>query len=123
MNEGGLPVLINRNPTINFGGIMFMRCIGITEEYVMNIPLCILPPLAADFDGDTLNIFYLYNRDFIEAAEKSISPMQMFISHDDGRCNMQLLPARDYIININAGKNISKYSAEELKEIFAVQNS
>ena len=123
MSEGGLPVLINRNPTINFGGIMFMRCIGITEEYVMNIPLCILPPLAADFDGDTLNIFYLYNRDFIEAAEKSISPMQMFISHDDGRCNMQLLPARDYIININAGKNISKYSQEELQEIFAVQNS
>ena len=39
----GLPVLINRNPTISYGSILMMRCIGISDQQV-------LPLLAADFD-------------------------------------------------------------------------
>ena len=46
----GLPVLINRNPTISFGGIDAMYCIGISEGYTMAVPLGILDGLAADFD-------------------------------------------------------------------------
>ena len=48
----GLPILINRNPTINYGSIVQMFCIDINENYTMSIPYGVLAGLAADFDGD-----------------------------------------------------------------------
>ena len=52
-NHRGLPVLINRNPTIGLGSILQMYVVGISDptdkfEYVMQLPLQILPLLAAD---------------------------------------------------------------------------
>ena len=47
----GLPVLLNRNPTIALGGILQMFCIGMTDTLTIGIPLQILKLLAADFDG------------------------------------------------------------------------
>lgn len=44
----GLPMLINRNPTINYGGILQMYCIGMCSPYLMQLPNNILPYLAAD---------------------------------------------------------------------------
>lgn len=52
-NGRGIPVLINRNPTISLGGIIAMYCTGISTGYTMLVPLEILEGLAADFDGDT----------------------------------------------------------------------
>ena len=46
----GIPILINRNPTIALGGILQMYCSGIAEGYVMLMPLEVLEGLAADFD-------------------------------------------------------------------------
>lgn len=50
-NGRGLPFIINRNPTIAYGGILQMYCVGINFNYTMGIPLQILPLLAADFDS------------------------------------------------------------------------
>lgn len=44
----GIPVLINRNPTISRGSILMMFCTKMTSGYTMGIPLQILKPLAAD---------------------------------------------------------------------------
>ena len=44
----GLPVIINRNPTIGYGSILHMYCVGIVDSYTMAVPLQILPLLAAD---------------------------------------------------------------------------
>ena len=52
----GLPVIINRNPTISFGRELQMYCIGYTNTLTMSIPLQVLKMLAADFDGE--NDFY-----------------------------------------------------------------
>lgn len=49
-SDRGIPVLINRNPTINYGGILQMYCSGISTGYTMLVPLQILEGLAADFD-------------------------------------------------------------------------
>lgn len=46
--KGGLPFVINRNPTIAYGGILAVRCIGINMDYTMSISLLILKLLAAD---------------------------------------------------------------------------
>lgn len=53
-NPYGLPIIINRNPTIARGGILQMFCIAMTDTFTMGIPLQILKLLAADFDGDKL---------------------------------------------------------------------
>ena len=44
----GIPFIINRNPSINYGSILQMYCVGISFDYTMCIPLQILKPLAAD---------------------------------------------------------------------------
>ena len=44
----GLPVLINRNPTINFSSILQMFCTKMTTGYTMGIPLQVLKGLGAD---------------------------------------------------------------------------
>ena len=49
-NGKRLPFNINSNPTIAYGGILQMYCVGINYNYTMGIPLQILSLLAADFD-------------------------------------------------------------------------
>lgn len=44
----GLPVVINRNPTINYGSILQVYCIGFTKTLTMSISLQVLKPLCAD---------------------------------------------------------------------------
>ena len=44
----GLPVLLNRNPTIAYGSILQMFCVGMTDTLTIGIPLQILKFLAAD---------------------------------------------------------------------------
>ena len=44
----GLPVIINRNPTINYGSILQMYCVGFTDTLTMSVPLQVLKLLGAD---------------------------------------------------------------------------
>ena len=39
----GLPQLINRNPSISYGSILFMFCVDFTDTYTMSVPLQPLP--------------------------------------------------------------------------------
>lgn len=101
----GLPVIINRNPTIAYGSVLAMYCIGcsdITEkfEYIMMVPLQILPLLAADFDGDVLNCLYVINRDFWQRANEIFNPRNVFyISRNDGLFNNDVNHQKDTLIN------------------------
>ena len=44
----GLPLIINRNPTLVYGGILQVYCIGMCEGYTMALSLQVLKGLAAD---------------------------------------------------------------------------
>ena len=44
----GLPVIINRNPTLAYGSVLQMFCIGFTDTLTMSVPLQVLTLLAAD---------------------------------------------------------------------------
>ena len=83
----------------------------------MSIALSILKSMEADFDGDALNIMYLWNRDFIEITDQILNPVQMYISRDDGLCNPDFLPSRDMLINANSFKSIGRYTPEEIAAI------
>ena len=47
-DNGGLDVLINRNPSINLGSLLYTKCIGINLNYTMSLSLLVLKPLQAD---------------------------------------------------------------------------
>ena len=54
--DRGIPLLINRNPTISLGGIVQTYCAKIADGFTMQIPLQILEGLAADFDRVTVHV-------------------------------------------------------------------
>lgn len=99
----GIPVLINRNPTIRYGSIMQMYCVKInTDSYAMGIPLQILTPLNADFDGDVLNCLWIINQDFLKNAECVFNPRNaMFIDRNDGYMQADMCHSRDTMLNLN----------------------
>lgn len=121
----GIPFIINRNPSINYGSILQMYCVGMSFDYTMAIPLQILPPLAADFDGDCLNIWYLINKEYIRRCERTFNPRNtMFISKNDGLFNNDLNHSKDMLITSNSFIYLSRdtYTAEEkqhIKELMA----
>lgn len=121
--NNGLYVLINRNPSIQYGSILCMRVVKMSQGYVMGIPLQILPLLAADFDGDCLNVMYIINKDFLERAIEIFNPRNaMYISRNDGYFDNQLNHQRDQIINMNTFVSLGKnnYSKEQLNKIYSV---
>jgi hypothetical protein len=120
-SDEGLPVLINRNPTISYGGILFVHCVGINMDYTMSLSLLVLKILCADFDGDSLNVLFLYNQDFIRVCSNVLSPRRMFISRNDGRCNSDMLFSRDVMINANALKSLCEYTPEQVERIKRLQ--
>lgn len=123
-NGEGLSVIINRNPTIAYGSIMQMYCVGINFNYTMSVPLQVLPPLYADFDGDVLNIFHIINNDFYERAREVFNPRNaMYISHSNGLLNKGVLVQRDTLINATTLNDLSlrKYTKEELDHIVVIK--
>lgn len=125
-NGRGIPYLINRNPTIKYGGIMQMYCVKInTASYAMAIPLQILKPLAADFDGDVLNICRIINKEFLMHAEQVFNPRNaMFISRNTGKVDIDILPSRDTVQLSDTIMYMGRegYTPEEVAEIEALIN-
>ena len=124
--DRGIPILINRNPTISLGGILMMYCTEISVGYTMGVPLEILEGLAADFDGDTLNIMLIINKDFQRSAEYVFNPRNsMYISKNDGMFNNSYNHKRDTIINMNTLVQLtrSKYTPQQVEAIRTAQAS
>ena len=115
---------INRNPTLQLGSIMQMFCVGINFNFTMSVPLQILPPLAADFDGDTLNIFHIINDSFFQRAYEVFNPRNgMYISRNNGMLNTEVLVQRDTLVNANTLNHLSinKYTEEEMAHIARIK--
>lgn len=119
----GLPIILNRNPTISYGSILQLFCIGFNDDMVFEVPLQILPPLGADFDGDTLNLFLIINRVFFERCFEIFNPRNaMYISRNDGKINSSVLVQRDTLINANTllwlgRKNYTPEQLEKIKQV------
>lgn len=114
----GLPIIINRNPTIAYGSIMQMFCIGLTKSFTIGIPLRILKSMGADFDGDEYNLFTIINDAFFEHAFMVFNPRNaMHISRNDGLFNMDLCIQRDTVINANTLMWMGRkyYSEDQIK--------
>lgn len=97
-------VLINRNPSINYGSILVMKIIEIKpdlNDYTMSLPIQILKVLNADFDGDILNVVSLKTKKLSKAFDKIFNPRKnMFISRNDGLFNDDFNLFKDQIIGL-----------------------
>lgn len=103
-------VLIDRPPTINFGSILAMRVVRISEslsDYTMAIPNEILAPANADFDGDNLTIVSIKSRDLAEAFDRIYNPRKsMFIDRNTGYYNTNMGLHKDQMIGLYQFCNI-----------------
>lgn len=116
----GLPVIINRNPTIAYGSILQCFCVGINDNFTMSISLQVLRPMAADFDGDVLNIIEIINEAFFQSCYNIFNPRNaMYISHDNGLFNIDVCIERDSVINANTLMNLGRknYTEKQLRKI------
>lgn len=102
---------INRNPTINYGSYLTLRCVEVKRDlntdYTMSLSLAILTILNADFDGDTLNQFLLKGLEFIRFHDEAFNPSKnMFISRNNGLFNTEMNLIKDEIIGLWQFNNI-----------------
>ena len=51
---GGIKMLVNRNPSIQYGSILCMRCIGINDTFTMSMPLQV--NMTALYYGDIVDV-------------------------------------------------------------------
>lgn len=83
----------------------------------MELSLQVLKSLAADFDGDVLNILLPINETFIEMLWQKFNPRNvMYISRDDGYFNKDVSMQRDTLINANTLARLGRdsYTAEDI---------
>jgi DNA-directed RNA polymerase beta' subunit len=103
-------MIINRNPTINYGSVLCMKVIDIKraheEDYTMSIPIQVLTVLNADFDGDVLNIVSLKTKELKKAFRAFNPRLNMFISRNDGLFNNEFNLLKDQLIGLYEFNNI-----------------
>lgn len=82
-----------------------------------------MPGLAADFDGDCLNVMYITNQEFANRAMETFNPHNsMIISANDGLLNSQVNLYKDILITSNDLLGLSRdaYTDEDKAEIEAI---
>lgn len=98
-------ILLNRNPTIALGSIMYMRIADVKEDMsdlTLSVSNTILTPLAADYDGDVLNIISVKDKEMKEVFKEVMSPSALIIDANTGDINYSLTLERDQILGLNS---------------------
>lgn len=101
--KGGLKIIINRNPTLNYGSLLIMNVVDVHPDYenfTMSLPVGVLSLLGADFDGDVINIISIKERSMAEIYENIFNPEYMFIDNNDGKFNRRLGLIKDQTIGL-----------------------
>lgn len=104
-------VIINRNPTINYGSLLCMKIAKIknssADDYTMSMPAQILGIMNADFDGDVLNVVSLKTEEIAKAFNKVFNPKtNLFISRNNGNFNNDMNLYKDQLIGLYEFNNI-----------------
>lgn len=94
-------ILLNRNPTINYGGIMRMKIRKVKSDYndlTIDVPINALGAYAADFDGDALNSISLKDAELVKAYKLFDPRSNMIISKNDGLFDNNFNLIKDQLI-------------------------
>ena len=102
IKSSNVGVLLNRNPTINLGSILFLKIGAIKEDYndlTSSISNLLLTLLGADYDGDVLNHVVVFGEEFNELF-KPFRPSQLIINPNTGEFNTNFLPFKDVSLGL-----------------------
>lgn len=105
-----LTIIVNRNPSINYGSFIFTKIVSVKKDYTdktLTLPVQVLTPMNADFDGDIINVFRIIGDDMARRFNKNLNPRyNLFISRMDGRVNPEVMPLKDCMVGFWAFNNI-----------------
>lgn len=124
IDAGKISGIINRNPTISYESLVYVRVVKCTEGFSMGMNSWIIKGMAADYDGDVLSFLMIYNNDFRNECNKIYNPRNAFcISRDDGLLNPNINIFKDTVINLNALVEYTRknYRPEQLENIRRLQ--
>lgn len=97
-------VLLNRNPTISFASIVYLRVAGIKHDYsdnTISCHNCILTGLAADYDGDVLNLVSIKDSKMRDVLKETFSPVHFIIDPNTGDFNNAINLEKDQVLGLN----------------------
>jgi len=101
-NEIG--VLLNRNPTIAYGSILYLRVAAVKHDYndiTLSFHNLSLTPMGADFDGDVLNLISIKDSETREVFKRVFSPITLIIDPNNGRFNNAFNLEKDQVLGLN----------------------
>lgn len=104
IKDSELGVLLNRNPTINYGSILYLRVCDVKkdiEDFTMSINNIYTEALAADYDGDVLNLISIKDKRIREKFKEIFSPKSMIISAKNGHFNKSFSLKKDQLLGLN----------------------
>jgi DNA-directed RNA polymerase beta' subunit len=102
--NAGANVLINRNPSISIGSILFMRLTHIKEDITdmtMSVPNNILKLVGGDFDGDVLALYLVLDNQYKKYFE-AFNPKHLVLSPNDGHFNHFLALDKDHCLGLTS---------------------
>lgn len=101
--DGGLAILLNRNPSIAIGSILMLGVGKVKDDFTdltISVSNNILTNLNADYDGDVLNIFALLTKSQKEYF-KTLKPSNLIVDRNDGSFDRGFSLSKDSRIGIN----------------------
>lgn len=97
-----LRVLINRNPSINFGSFMTMHVRSVKRDIndkTMRLNTRVIKTMGADFDGDQLNVYRIFSKKLADELDKCMDPKtNMYRTYVNNKVNKDMLPIKDEIV-------------------------
>lgn len=99
----GIPVMINRNPSLKLGNLLQVFCVEMNEnlddDYTMSTSERILALIDGDYDGDAINNMLIINKSFLGVSYTVFNPRNnMMISKNTGMVNSATMPTKDGIV-------------------------
>ena len=100
----GLSLIINRNPTINYGSMMMLDVIDVStdiNDLTLKMSFAVLTAYNADFDGDQLNMYAMTTESFKKEFGRIFNPIyNMFISRMTGEFDKAFDLLKDQAISL-----------------------
>lgn len=110
--------LLNRNPTLAYGGIQLLKIVKIKEDYTdltFSIPINIITKFGADFDGDQMNNFDIKDI-YLKKAYSVFDPRaNMVISKNDGLFDDGFNLIKDQLIAFHYFNTLGNHKIEVLE--------
>lgn len=102
--SGDAVVLLNRNPTINYGSILCLTVCDVKkdiDDFTMSVNNLYTEMMGADYDGDVLNLISVKDETMKKVFKRTFSPERMIIDSKTGKFNTALDLKKDQVLGLN----------------------